>query len=55
MRENLFILFELFLFIIPIIPSSRIYRLLIMLFYFVSHVFGVQHMYVKFKKSKLKY
>ena len=55
MLQNLFILFELFLFIIPIIPSSRIIRLSIMLFYFVSHVFGVQHMYAKFKKSKLKY
>lgn len=54
MSKKIFRIFELFLFIIPIIPSSRDIRLSIMLFYFVSHVFGAQHFYVKFKNQYYK-
>jgi hypothetical protein len=55
MEKIIFRIFELFLFIMPIIPSSINIRLLIMLFYFISHMYGVQNSYVTFKKSYLKY
>jgi len=55
MEKIIFRFFELFLFIMPIIPSSINIRLLIMLFYFISHIYGVQRSYVTFKKSYLKH
>ena len=49
----LFVLFELFLFLLPVLPSDLNVRLGIAWIYFVGHVLGVQRMYLKFKKNAL--
>ncbi len=49
----LFVLFELFLFLLPVLPSDLNFRLGIAWIYFVGHVLGVQRMYLKFKKNAL--
>jgi len=46
-----FRIFELFLFILPIIPPTLYGRLSIAIFYFISHIIGIQYKYNKFKKK----
>lgn len=49
-----FLLFELFLFALPIIPPNFYVRISIIIFYFISHQLKVQYYYVKFKKKTLE-
>ena len=53
MLKKVFLLFELFLFALPILHPNIYVRLSIIIFYFVSHQFKAQYYYVKFKKTTL--
>lgn len=48
-----FLLFELFLFALPILPPNFYVRICIIIFYFISHQLKVQYYYVEFKKKTL--
>ena len=47
----IFFLFELLLFCLPIIPSNIYVRLVIIIFYFLSHQYRVQYYYANMKKE----
>lgn len=53
MIEYAFLLFELFLFALPIIHPNIYVRMCIVIFYFISHQLKVQYYYVQFKKRTL--
>jgi len=49
-----FIIFEFIGFILPALPDNLNYRLLILLIYFISHVFKIQYQYLKIKNKYTK-
>jgi len=55
-QDNLHIVFyafELFIFILPAIPESIYIRLVILVSYFISHIYKVQVYYLQFKRQTL--
>jgi len=49
----LFLLFELFLFFLPILPPQWYLRFFIALVYFIGHQYKVQHLYLNYKNKYL--
>ena len=53
MVHFLFLLFELFLFFLPILPPQWYLRFFIALVYFIGHQYKVQHLYLYYKNKYL--
>ena len=53
MLEYAFLLFELFLFSLPVLHPNIYVRMSVVVFYFISHQLKVQYYYVDFKKKTL--